>query len=69
MDCRLWLEKYMHDNDGFVLSDIVRAAAKEHGFSKAELKTARKSLGIKTFHQFDEYGATVNWFWYLEESR
>lgn len=36
------------------------------GVSQAELKEARKALGVKTFHQFDEDGDTQNWFWYLE---
>ena len=42
---------------------------KERGFTGAELKEARKNLGIKTFHQFDEDGASENWFWYLEDGR
>ena len=56
MNAKHWLE--------LELMDGRNAAA--HGYSKAELKAARKELGVKTYHQFDEDGATANWFWYLE---
>lgn len=46
--------------------DDVREAAKKQGFKRSELKAARKELGVKTFHQFDEDGPTPNHFWYLE---
>jgi hypothetical protein len=50
----------------WTLCDIVRAEAKKSGFTRQELKEARKALGVKTFHQFDEVGATPNWFWKWE---
>ena len=56
MNAKHWLE--------LELMDGRNAAA--HGYSKAELRAARKELGVKTYHQFDEDGATANWFWYLE---
>lgn len=56
-----------------VLVDIIRAAAKEAGIKKPELKAARQALGVKTYHQFDTKGdtkeleATENWFWFLPD--
>lgn len=53
--------------EGCVLVDVVREEAKAVGYTRGELKEARRLLGVKTFHQFDEYGSTPNYFWYLEE--
>lgn len=64
-DCKEWLSCLLKDT-GLCLCDDVRDAAKEMGFTRQELKDARSQLGVKTFHQFDEDGATGNWFWYLE---
>lgn len=61
--CKKWLLEYLSRNTGLV--DTVREEAKLKGFSKAVLKSARKELGVKTFHQFDEGGDTGNYFWYL----
>lgn len=63
--CEKWLGVLLGDGE-MHLCDEVRSGAKEKGFSKTELRAARKKLGIKTFHQFDEEGETGNWFWYLE---
>lgn len=64
--CKNWLKKYLRA-EGTVLCDAVREASLEKGFSKKELKSARKEVGVKTFHQFDEFGDTGNHFWYLED--
>lgn len=64
MNCEKWLYEYL-TLEGFVLCETVRAEARKNGFSLADLKKARKILGVKTFHQFDEDGATENWFWRL----
>lgn len=64
IDCSVWLKKFL--NCEIRLCENVRAAAKENGYTKAELKQARKEIGVKTFHQFRENGPTENWFWYLE---
>ncbi|MBC5689754.1 hypothetical protein H8S37_12585 [Mediterraneibacter sp. NSJ-55] len=65
MDCKTWLREYLAD--GLLhLCDEVRQAAKKAGYSRGELKQARKKLDVKTFHQFDELGDTGNHFWYLE---
>ena len=64
MDCKEWLETYLKQHE-FALVEQVRKDAKEAGFSKAELKIARKNIGVRTFHQFDECEDMQNWFWYL----
>lgn len=66
MDCEKWLSEYLREN-GTTHCDIVREEAKKKHFGKSEFKKARKSLGVKTFHQFDEFGDTGNHFWYLED--
>lgn len=64
--CEKWLYGELQ-RQGEVLCDDIRSAAKKKGFTRAELKSARKTLGVKTFHQFDGKSETQNWFWYLEE--
>lgn len=59
-ECEKWL--YGELKNQFAHYDNIREKAKEKGFSKKQLKEARKILGVKTFHQFDEDGATPNWF-------
>ena len=65
MKCEKGLKEKLNDGELHLCEDI-RTAARKKGFSQAELKEARKALGVKTFHQFDEDGDTQNWFWYLE---
>lgn len=65
MECKDWLREKLCDRELHLCGDI-RAEAKAAGFNNQELKTARISLGVKTFHQFDEFGETPNWFWYME---
>ena len=61
-----WLRKYLSDGEPHLV-DNVREAYRAAGFMRSEIKAARKSLGVKTFHQFDENGPTPNYFWYIEE--
>jgi len=65
MECKDWLNERLSDHE-IHLCESIRSEAKKAGFNKQELKAARISLGVKTFHQFDEYGETPNWFWYME---
>lgn len=65
MDAKIWLQLELKDGE-LHLCESVREAARRKGISKADLKAARRELGVKTYHQFDEYGQTSNWFWYLE---
>ena len=65
MDCKTWLTLCLSDRQVH-LSEEITEKARKTGYSRAELKKARKEPGVKTFHQFDEFGDTGNWFWYLE---
>lgn len=56
-ECETWLRQLLADGKEHLVDDV-RA--------EAELKAARKSLGVKTYHQFDGRRATDNWFWYRE---
>ena len=66
MGCEEWLLEVLKDG-GPHLCDEIRTGARKAGYSRANPRRARKELGIKTFHQFDEDGETPNWFWYLGE--
>ena len=61
--CVVWLKKKL--TGGFALCDDVREAGRQQGYARGQLTAARKVLGVETFHQFDEDGATQNWFWSL----
>lgn len=65
-DCDSWLKLQLQDKEMHLCDDI-RKAAKKRGFTNKELKIARKVIGVKTYHQFDEDGPTPNYFWYLED--
>lgn len=66
IDCEQWLYELLK-NEGHCLCNLVRDEAKNQGYSKAELKAARKKLGVKTWHQFEVDGSsTQNWFWFLD---
>lgn len=64
-ECCAWLKLKLQDGELHLVNDI-RKDAKKRKFSRSDLSVARKILGVKTFHMFDENGATDNWFWYLE---
>lgn len=64
-DCVKWLESRLRC--GITLCENTRAAAQEAGFTGAELKAARKALGVKTWHQVDRDASIEHWFWYLPE--
>ena len=65
MDCEKWLEKLLR-TEGTILCDDVRIRALKNGFTRKELKSAIKKLGVKTFHQTIDGKTSENWFWYLE---
>lgn len=65
MDCEKWLEKLLR-TEGTILCDDVRIRALKNEFTRKELKSARKKLGVKTFHQTIDGKTSENWFWYLE---
>lgn len=62
--CGDWLRGKLADGE-IHLCDDIRRQARNRGFTQTELKQARKAVGVKTFHLFDEEGATSNWYWYL----
>ena len=64
-DYEKWLEKLLR-TEGTILCDDVRIRALKNGFTRKELKSARKKLGVKTFHQTIDGKTSENWFWYLE---
>lgn len=66
-NCTVWLKRYL--NCGMSECGAVRSDALAAGYTKAELKAARKELGVKTWHQIDtlEEPRIDNWFWYLPE--
>jgi len=64
--CLEWLREFLQV-EGCVLCDVVREEALNMGYTRQELKEARRQLKVKTYHQFDESGPTPNYFWYLED--
>jgi len=65
MDCEKWLEDFF-ERWGTVTCEFVREEAQRNGYSKIELKKARKTLGVKAWHQFDEEtDGHLNYFWYI----
>ena len=74
MTCEDWLADQLKDGE-WHLVDWVRAEFKKTGFKKSEFKktgfkksefkTARKILGVETFHQQED--ETNNWFWMLRK--
>lgn len=63
-DIELWLYQWLKERE-FLLSDYVRAVAREHGISKGRLRAARRNLGVKTWHWVDEKDHPGYWFWEL----
>ena len=59
--CAEWLKDFI-GTDGCEYQ-FVKEHAFEEGFTKKELKEARRELGVKTRHLTDE--DVENWFWYL----
>lgn len=65
--CEKWLHELLSKHN---ITEIgyIREQAKEAGFRKSELKQAKKTIGAKTWHYFDEKQDTGNWYWYLPEN-
>lgn len=62
--CEDWLADQLKDGE-WHLVDWIRAEFKKTGFKKSEFKTARKNLGVETFHQQED--EINNWFWRLRK--
>ena len=63
-DVELWLYLWLKAR-GFLLSDHVKAVAGSYGISKTRLRTARRNLGVVTWHWIDEKDDDGFWFWEL----
>lgn len=66
-ECEKWLFEYLNKYGWRLVQDVYEDG-KAKGFKKAEIKAAKKKLGFKTHHQFDEEGATENWFWHTDDN-
>ncbi len=64
--CEKWLFVFLK-SQGLTCCDYVRKKAFEQGFTRKELKQARKALGVKCWNDSVINGETLNWFWYLPE--
>lgn len=65
MDCKVWLRKLLSDGDTHNVEKI-RKLRREYGFTKAELKAAKKELGvIVTNDSHIQDNIALNWFWQL----
>ncbi len=61
MDCTNWLRDFIGGESA--PSKYVSASAKAAGFTRAELKQARKDLGIKTEHRYIGDQKEEAWYW------
>lgn len=63
-----WLREYLRDAPREV--GEVRAAAKAAGYTRAQLKEARRMLGIRTTNNWEkDPPETSRWFWQLPEEQ
>ncbi len=62
--CEKWLLSFLARNGQTPYGEVQRAA-KSQGFKKAELKAARKSIGVCVYHQFEDGAEREDWFWSL----
>ncbi len=54
MDCEKWLEKLLR-TEGTILCDDVRIRALKNGFTRKELKSARKKIGCENISPNDRW--------------
>ena len=59
-ECAKWLQKFLQGK-GWVACEVVRAAAMKKGFTKGQLRAARKELGVSTDH--DNRIGHDEWYW------
>lgn len=50
-NCAVWLRNYLMENAGLVVSEVLRAAANQAGFSDWTLRHASKNLGVVRFRK------------------
>lgn len=44
-------------------ASLIFSRGKEFGFSKSQLKTTKKTMGIKSFPERDSKNKIVKWWW------
>lgn len=65
-NCKIWLERFLRDNDGERNVSSIRIAAKENGFTRRQVSAAKKELGLITLNDWDAKGESAsNWWWRL----
>lgn len=67
-NCVEWLRWYLKGTHG-VRCEEVRVMANSAGYTKGQLKDARKVLGVKTQSIFDRGDPLDIHYWYLPEER
>ena len=65
--CEEWLRDFLKER-GPVHYAIVKEKAKERGFTRGQLKSARKALKVETINDWALSGETLNWYWQLPSS-
>ncbi|MCL2670511.1 MAG: hypothetical protein FWF10_00550 [Clostridiales bacterium] len=63
MDCTKWLKEYPQMSGGEARFDHTRIAAWDEGFTNAELRVARRKLGVVTRRDV----CADTWWWALPE--
>ena len=63
--CRAWLSGILADGEPHNVEDI-RAERKKAGYTKAEVKAAKDTLGVISFNDANvQGGPALNWYWQL----
>lgn len=63
--CKAWLSGILADGEPHNVENI-REERKKAGYSKTEVKAAKKELGVISFNDANtQEGAAQNWFWQL----
>ena len=64
-ECEKWLREFLN-REYFILCDTVREEAEKQGFTRKQVKEARKTLGVETINEWAaNEGKTLYWFWGL----
>ncbi len=67
VSCAAWLSELLADGGPHNV-ETIRAERKKAGYTKSEVKAAKKSLGVISFNDANMQDvAARNWFWQLPE--
>ena len=64
VNCQEWLMSFLAERKE-VLVDVIKAEAKAAGYTKKELKAAKKALRVKTVNDWEPTFGTSAWWWKL----